>query len=66
MNSAVSAASSMASAPALSGLLMRTSGSMTGSRPWAEIRAARSNCCATMASTPSFEGRLITDRIFVP
>jgi hypothetical protein len=55
-----------ASAPALSGLLIETSGSMMGMGACSAICAATSNCCATTAAIPSFDGRLMTERILVP
>ncbi len=56
----------MASAPALSGLLIETSGSMIGISPWPAIWRATSNCWATMAAMPACEAQAITERILVP
>jgi len=56
----------MASAPALSGLLIETSGSMMGMSPCPAICAATSNCCFATAAIPFWDGRLITERILVP
>ena len=39
---------------------------MIGISPCAAICAATSNCWPTTAAMPSFEGRLITERILVP
>ena len=57
---------SSASASALCGLEMLTSGSMIGTRPAARILIPYSNCWSTMAAMPASFASLITERILVP
>src|SRR5262249_43640415 len=53
----------MASAPALSWLLIETSGSMIGISPCLTIWSAMSNCCLTTAAMPSCDARLMKEHL---
>ena len=54
----VSSSRRMASAAALSGLLIETSGSRIGTRPCLAICSPTSNCCAAMAAMPLLRGQV--------